>query len=354
MKKISVGILGLALSMILTGCGVGGSSAPAPSSSSPAPSETSQSEDKSVGADKPVNLTWAAGGMGGGWYSMAAGISSIIKEKNPNVNIKVIPGGSLQNIPFLDNGEAQIAWEQPPFVLAGVKGEDPFKQKSPDLVAIGNGFSNNYFHFIVPAESNIQTSDDIFKPGQKVKVALTPVNNTDEWVFRKILEYYKTSYDQMKKEGSAFFHGSYTEQAEQFKNQNVNVMFSQLALPGSAVTDASVSRDLRVVPMSDGLIQHLSQYALGTAIIPAGTYPNAKNGNEDIKTATMNTILVTNKNVPDDVVYEITKTINESLERLPSIHASLKDYKLEEAVENLGTTLHPGAEKYYKEKGIIK
>lgn len=354
MKKISVGILSLALSMVLTACGVGGSSSPAPSSSSPASNESSQTDNTGGSVDKPVNLTWAAGGMGGGWYSMAAGISSVIKEKNPNVNIKVIPGGSLQNIPFLDSGEAQIAWEQPPFVLAGVKGEDPFKQKSPDLLAIGNGFSNNYFHFVVPADSDIQSSDDIFKTGKEVKIALTPVNNTDEWVFRKILEYYKTSYDEMKKDGSAFFHGSYTEQAEQFKNQNVDVMFSQLALPGSAVTDASVSRDLRVVPMSDGLMQHLSQYALGTATIPAGTYPNAKNANEDVQTATMNTVLVTNKNVPNDVVYEITKIINENSDRLPSIHGSLKDYKLEEAIENLGAPLHPGAEKYYKEKGIIK
>jgi TRAP transporter TAXI family solute receptor len=334
----------------LAACGMGGSSTLGPSDSEKQSEETS--EQNSI--KEPVNITWAAGSMGGGWYSMASGMSSILKEKNSNINIKVIPGGSLQNIPFLDNSSAQIAWEQPPFVLAALEGKEPFEQASPNLRAIGNGFSQNYFHFAVPADSDIENSDDIFKNDNPPKIALTPVNNADEWVFSKILDYYGTSYDKLKDAGGAFFHGSYTEQAEQFKNENVDVIFAQLSLPGSAITDAAVSRDLKLIPMSDGLIEHLSESALGKGTIPAGTYPNVTNGDKDIQTATMATVLVTNKDVPDDLVYEITKIINENTDRLPAIHASLKDYKIEDAYKDLGSELHPGAEKYYKEKGIIK
>jgi uncharacterized protein len=354
LKKLIIGCVSMILLIVFTACGTGGNTGSPSNTNSGGQSNSQSAPSASGGIQKPVTLTWAAGGMGGGWYSMAGGIASVIKEKNTNINIKVIPGGSLQNIPFLDNGDAQIAWEQPAFVLAGKKGEDPFKKESPDLVAIGNGFGVNYFHFVVAANSNIKSVDDIFAKGKKVKIALTPVNNADEWVFRKILEYYKSSYDDIKKAGGGIFQGSYSEQAEQFKNDNVDVVFAQLAIPGSSIIDASVSRQMKILPMPDALIDYLGKYTLGKGKIPAGTYPKAVNGNEDITTATMGNILVVSKKVPDDVVYEITKIINENRDRLPFIHASLNDYKIEAAINNLGTELHPGAAKYYKEKGIIK
>ncbi|WP_221566681.1 TAXI family TRAP transporter solute-binding subunit [Alkalihalobacillus sp. TS-13] len=312
--------------------------------------KTSQSQT----VNQPTNLTWAAGSLGGGWYSMAGGIGSMIKQNNSNLNIKVIPGGSLQNIPFLENGQAQIAWEQPAFVMAAVNGEDPFKKKYPDIVALGNGFGVNYFHFAVGEDTNIDSIDEIFENKMPIKIAVTPVNNSDEWVFKKFLSYYGVSYEDIESWGGKIFHGSYTEQAEQFKNGNVDAMFTQLAIPGSAITDASNGRNMKILTMSNELIDHLSEFAIGKGEIPAGTYPEAVNGDEAIQTAVMGNILVTNKNASEDVIYEITKIVNENKEKLPNIHASLEAYSTEQAIKDLGTTLHPGAEKYYKEIGVIK
>ena len=347
MKKITAIMTIIMLVFILGACGA----SPSTKEKETGSSESGKSSDTS---GKPVNMTWAAGSLGGGWYSMAGGIASIIKEKNPNINIKVIPGGSLQNIPFLDQGQAQIAWEQPAFVIAGVNGEEPFKSKSPDLVAVGNGFGVNYFHFAVGEDTGINSIEEIFKKKMPIKIAVTPVNNSDEWVFRKFLEYYGVTYKDIKSWGGDVFFGSYTEQSEQFKNKNVDAVFAQLSLPGSSITESSTSRKMKVLPMSDDVIEHLSKYAISKGTIPAGTYSNLVNGNEDIQTAVMGNILVASKKVPEDVIYEITKIINESKDRLPSIHASLKEYSPEKAINDLGTTLHPGAEKYYKEAGIIK
>lgn len=75
--------------------------------------------EKVESSDKQT-LTWASGAQGGGWYTMAGGISSLIKEEN-GINISTIPGGSLQNMPFISKNEAQLAWMQPPLLKRGWK-----------------------------------------------------------------------------------------------------------------------------------------------------------------------------------------------------------------------------------------
>ncbi|TCP21295.1 hypothetical protein EV207_14420 [Scopulibacillus darangshiensis] len=348
MKKVVICIIVSILMVVLTAC-----SNPYATGKKTDMHKTSNG-NSGLHVEKVTHLTWAAGSLGGGWYSMAGGIASIINKTNPKIIIKTIPGGSLQNIPFVENGTAQLAWEQPAFIKAAAQGEDPFKKKYPNIVAIGNGFGFNYFHFAVDANSKINSIDEIFKKKIPIKIAVTPVNNTDEWVLRKVLDYYGVTYKDIKSWGGNIFHGSYTEQAEQFKNGNVDAMFTQLAIPGSAITEASNGREMKILPMSNDLIKYLSKYGIEKGILPAGTYPKVVNGNKDIQTAMMGTILVTNKDVPDNVIYEITKIINDNQERLPSIQAALKDYDIKKAVKNLGTDLHPGAKMYYKEMGIIK
>ncbi|MBD1381510.1 TAXI family TRAP transporter solute-binding subunit [Metabacillus arenae] len=317
-------------------------------------SNVSAAANQNESTGEAINLTWASGSLGGGWYSMAGGLSSMIQEKSSNINIRVIPGGSLQNIPFIAKGTAQLAFEQPAFITAGKNGEDPFDKKYSDLLAVGNGFGLNYFHFAIDPSIGVESIDEIFEKKLPINIAVTPVNNTDEWVLRKFLEYYGVTYEDIESWGGKIFHGSYTEQAQQFKDGNVDVMFTQLALPGSAITEASNGRDLKILPMSDDLIEYLSQYGIEKGVIPANTYPEVINGDEDIQMAAMGTLLVASNKVPEDVVYNITKTINESQDRLKSIHSALNGFSSEKAIEGLGTDLHPGAEKYYKEIDVIK
>jgi uncharacterized protein len=298
-------------------------------------------------------LTWASGSQGGGWYSMAGGISSMIKEHS-DISISTIPGGSMQNMPFIANNEAQLAWMQPPFIMAGINGETPFDKVYENVSIIGNGFGTNHFHFVVDASLGIESIDQIFEEEMDIRIAVTPVNNSDEWVFRKVLEFYGTDYEKIKSQGGKVIHGSYQEQTDGIKNGNVDAIFSQLALPASAVTEASVSKEVKILPMSEELIEYLTQFGLEKNSIPAGTYPEVANGGDEISTASMGNVLTVNSGVDEDVVYEITKIINENVDQLPNIHASLKDYKVENATKNLITDLHPGAKKYYKEIGEIK
>lgn len=304
-------------------------------------------------SNTPSTLTWAAGSQGGGWYTMAGGISTLIGD-NSDINISTIPGGSMQNMPFIATNEAQLAWMQPPFIQAGLKGEDPFQEAYGDISIIGNGFGTNHFHVVVSDKLDIESIDQIFEENMAVRIAVTPVNNSDEWVFRKFLEYYETDYEGIKSNGGRISHGSYQEQVDALKNGNVDIMFAQVAIPAATVTEAAVSQDVKILPMSEELMDYLMQFGLEKNTIPAGTYPEAINGNEDIPTASMGNVLTVNSNLDEDVVYEITKIINENVDYLPNIHASLSAYSVENATNNLTADLHPGAERYFKEIGQIE
>lgn len=298
------------------------------------------------------SLTWASGAQGGGWYTTAGGISSIILDET-GINISTIPGGSMQNMPFVATNEAQLAWMQPPFIQAGLNGEAPFEEKFEDVSIIGNGFGTNHFHFVVDDKLDVETVDDLFANLKNMNIALTPVNNSDEWVFQKIMDFYDTSYEDIKAAGGKINHGSYDEQTDGLRNGNVSVVFAQLALPAASITEVSVNKDVKLLPMSQELIDYLVEFGLEDNPIPADAYKDIVNGDKEVATASMGNVLTVNDQVDDETVYEITKTINENIDQLPNIHGSLSYYTLENAAENLVAPLHPGAKKYYEEVGVM-
>ncbi len=308
---------------------------------------------------KPVSLTWTAGPVGGGWYQMAGGIAELIRDTT-GMTVKVIPGGGTQNPPIIDKGDAEMGWGLPPVLNAAWNGEDPYDKpphggkKMQNLRAIAGGMSINTFHFYVAAESPIKTMDEVFKQKKAVRIAVSPAGTSDEWVFRKVMAYYGTDYKNLEAAGFKFFRGSYTEQAANFKDRNVDATFTFLALPGAAVTEASIGRSLRLLNFPPGLLDSLAKFGLGSGKIPKGTYPKAANADEEVTSATMGSVIVANKTVPDDVAYTLAKAINENVDRFRKIHASLQPYQPSLGPTATAIPLHPGAEKYYKEKGLLK
>jgi len=299
-------------------------------------------------------LTWTAGGVGGGWYTIAGGISNIINEKSGGITVKVIPGGGTANPSLVNKGDCELGWGLPFMNAAAWNGEDPYTAKHSDLRAIAGGMSMNYFHFYVGADVPHKTMDEIFKQKKAIRIGISPAGTSEEWVFRKVLGHYKTDYKDLEAAGFKFFRGSYAEQASQFKDRNIDAVFTFLALPAAAVTEATIGRSLRIINFSPEVLESLSKYGIDAGKIPAGTYSRAANGNENVTTAVAGSVIITNKSLPNDVAYRITKAIHENLDQFRKIHGSLAPYELKDAVTGTGVPLHPGAEKYYKEKGVLK
>jgi uncharacterized protein len=308
------------------------------------------------GAAAQQSLTWTAGAVGGGWYSISGGMAELLREK-AGLNIKVVPGGGTQNPVLVEKGEADLGMGLPPLLGAAVRGEDPYSgQKMPKLRALAGNMSLNTFHFYVAADSEFakMSMDDIFRGKKPIRLAISKPGSSDVWVFEKVMEYYKTSYKDWEAAGARFFRGSYSEQAGTFKDRNVDGTFTFLALPGASVTEASVGRSLKLLSFPKPLLEHLSKFGLGEGAIPPGTYPKAANADETVPSATMGTTITVSTRMSNDLAYTLTKTINDNVDRVRKIHGSLADYDPSKGHLFLGVPLHPGAERYYREKGWQK
>jgi hypothetical protein len=236
---------------------------------------------------------------------------------------------------------------------AAWNGEDPYNRKHENLRAIAGGMSLNFFHFYLGADGSQKTMDEVFEQKKGLRIAMSTTGTSDEWVFRKVLAHYKTDYKALEAAGFKFFRGSYAEQASQFKDRNVDSVFTFLAVPAAAVTEASVGRSLKIMNFPPALLESLSKYGIGSGKIKPGAYPKAANAGEEVTTATAGSVIITNKSLPDETAYRIAKAIHENLDMFRKVHGSLVPYELKHAITGTGIPLHPGAVKYYKEKGIM-
>jgi len=309
-------------------------------------------------------LTWTSGAVGGGWYAICGGIADLMREK-AGLDIKVVPGGGAQNAVLIQKGDAEIGMGLPPLLQAAANGEDPYRgQKMGDLRALAGNMSLNTVHFYVGADSPFASMsvEEIIRGRKPIRLAISRPGLSDVWAFEKIMRFYglcagprvEECYRTWQTAGAKFVRGSYAEQARAFTSRNVDGAFAFLAVPADSITEASVGRPLKLLPLSEPLLEHLARFGIGKGAIPPGTYPKALNGKEPIASATMGTTVIVSAKMADDLAYTLTQTLNDNAERVRKLHASLADYDPAVGYLQLGVPLHPGAERYYREKGYLK
>jgi TRAP transporter TAXI family solute receptor len=302
------------------------------------------------------NLTWTAGQVGGGWYQQAGGFVELIKSKDPSFNIKVVPGAGIQNMSKLQQGETEIAFGLPPFIAASYNGQDPYKDKHPDMRLLMNGLGYVHIQVAVPVEHPAKSVKDVFEIAKTrpITIGTTPPGGSDEWVMRKVFEFYKTTYADVRSKGGKVILVSYSDLTTQYRDRNMDIYFANLAVPGAAIQEASLARKMRILPMDDDLIKFLESNGLSRGVIPKGSYKDVANNDQDIPTIAMANTIVANAKTPPDVVYQLTKVLLADVPGIRKVHPAFKDFDPKDAVRLANVPLHPGAERAYKEAGLLK
>ena len=177
------------------------------------------------------NLTWTAGQVGGGWYAQAGGFVELIKGKDASFNIKVIPGAGIQNMTKLQQGETEIAWGLPPFIAASFNGQDPYKDRHGDMRLLMNGLGFVHIQFCVPADYPAKSIREIFDSKKPITIGTTPPGGSDEWVMRKVFEFYKTTYADVRGRGGKVVLVSYSDLANQYRDRNMDILFATWPSP---------------------------------------------------------------------------------------------------------------------------
>lgn len=311
---------------------------------------------------KPATYSWTAGGMGGGWYTQAGGMAAIVKNSVPEITIKVIPGGGTVNPAKVDAGQDNFGWGVGYVDKAAYNGVAPiFDKEYKNIRGLAGNFSVDFYHFLAAKNTGVTTIDELVakvKAGEKVNLA-GPVVGTSERALTSLLfeNYYGISYEQIEKNGGRVIYAAYGDMVNLYKDRHVDYVIACLGLPGSAITEMALSRDSVLLAASDDLVKFSAgtygtvSFESGLNKVPGGTYTGIAN---DVQAIGHSTEIIAGASMPDIVAYNFVKALMENIDDVKALNPSFQKYFSKEAAVNTMVPLHPGAEKYYREIGVLK
>jgi uncharacterized protein len=300
------------------------------------------------------NLEWASGSPGGSWFTIVTGLANIVQEKNPDLKIRVVPGGGRDNPSLIENGISQIGMGIDFLAAAASKGEDPYVGKKHDkLRSLGGTWAPAEFHVIVPAEDT-RTLDKILAD-PKVRIGTSPKATSEELTLRRALDFYQNPPAKITAGGGTVINGTYNQLISAFQDNQIDVLWGAGSAPtGIALEVETGRRSGRLVPFPEPLMAHLvEKFGYGKGVIPSGSYKKLQASPGDIPVTTMEAVVLVSSTVPEATAYRITKTLIASMDRFPAIYKVLGKYDPKVAWQNQPVPLHPGAAKAYKELGFM-
>ena len=290
------------------------------------------------------NLVLATGGTAGTYYPFGGAMSKIWNSKIKDMNVTAqTSGASGENVRLINKKEVELALVQSDTLDFAFNAKEAFKEplKAMSVVAV---LYPEVIQVVVAAESPIKSFADL--KGKKVGVG-APGSGT-EANYRQLLDAYG-----MKKEDVNGQYLSFSESAEAFKDKHIDAFIVTGGVPTSAIMDVATQNAIRILPIAADIMAKLTQkYPFLAAVkIPANAY---KGQTEEVPTAAVNAVLIAGNQLKLDMVYNLTEALFENQAELAAAHAKGKELNMQYAVKGVSIPFHPGAVKYYQEKGLMK
>jgi len=292
-------------------------------------------------ADQFINVL--TGGTSGVYYPLGVALSEIYGKNIEGVRTQVqATKASVENLNLIQQGKGEIAFALGDSVKAAWEGnaDAGFSGKLDKLRAIAAIYPN-YIQVVASQESGIKEFADL--KGRSLSVG-APKSGT-ELNARAIFGALGMSYEDLGKTEYLPFG----ESVELIKNRQLDATLQSAGLGVASIKDLAVSLPITVVAVPAGVAEKLGA-PFQAATIPAGTYEGQA---ADVPTLAITNILVTSADVSDEIAYQMTKQLFDHLDTMVAAHKAASAIKLEEAAKGLPIPLHPGAERFFKEKGLM-
>ncbi|BCX17602.1 MAG: C4-dicarboxylate ABC transporter [Geminicoccaceae bacterium] len=284
------------------------------------------------------------GGTAGVYYPLGVALGRIYGEKIPGIRTSVqSTKASVENLNLLQAGKGEIAFTLGDSLIAAWKGDAEAGFKAPlDKLRGIAGIYPNYVQIVASKESGITTLADL--KGKRLSVG-APKSGT-ELNARAILAAAGLSYADLGK----VEYLPFAESVDLMKNRQLDATLQSAGLGVASIRDLSTSVPIRMVAVPPEIVAKIGD-PFRPGVIPAGTYTGQ---DQDVPTATIPNFLVTHAGVSEELAYAMTKELFANLDQLAAAHAEGKKITLEAALAGMPVPLHPGAERFYKEKGLVR
>ena len=293
-------------------------------------------------------VTMGTGGLTGVYYPAGGAISRTINKKQDEYNLKATvesTGGSVFNINAVMSGDLEFGIAQSDRQFQAMKGQSEWDGKPQEKLRAVCALHPESITLIAAADAGINSIEDL--QGKRVNIGDPGSGNRGNAIDALSNAGLDWETDIQAEQVKA------VESAKLLQDGRIDAYFYTVGHPNGSVKEATAGkRKVKIVPITnvDDLIKKFPFYA--KSVIPASLYPTAEN-EEDTVTYGVKATLITSSDVPEDIVYNITKEVFENLEEFKSLHPSFGVLTKENMLEGNSAPYHAGALKYFKEAGLI-
>ena len=305
-------------------------------------------------AMEPVKVRMATFNLGSSWYVYGALMADILRNGLPKGStVDILPhAGGVGNPKLVYGGEAEMALGFNVTAKWALEGKLAYDKKMPTLRGLVGALDEYFVGIVATKKSKITSLAEIPEKRMPIHLVTVPKGGMGEYANQQIMEAYGAGYDEIKSFGGKVTHTSFSVIAKMLVDGRADLFMQVITVGHPAMTEIATTTDVTFLSLREDVVKKLSQYGWIPATIPAGTF---KHQDQKVPTVGLTTNLIATDKMPNDLAYAITKAICENQETLSKGHAGLKSFNPRVAwkAENLGVPLHPGAERFYKEKGLM-
>lgn len=292
------------------------------------------------------DLKWGTAPAGGLWQVLGTVMLEDVLKKNPDMKGSTMPVGGAANVIGVTENKLNVAFSFSDVVYDAWEGNEFFKAKGPvrNIRALANLFPEPT-QFAVFADSGISEISQL--KGKKITPG--PKGSAVELVTRRILEMYGITYKEVQAQMVSFGEGAQL----MIDNHIDAILYGAMVLPTPGLVNANSQRQIRLLSLSEDIIQKLVKTYKGLEpyTIPANTY---KGVDYPAKGVASQCNLIVREDMPEEVAYSITKSIAENFGRYQATVQPMAMAKAEDMPKDAGIPFHPGALRYFKERGWVK
>lgn len=297
-----------------------------------------------AGAAGPVTLMLGSGPSGGSWYPLGAAIGEIIQKEIPGVTVTVqVSGGALANVVGVNSGQYDIGLGFSHSSADAINGIGEFKEKMPNIRGIVS-INSTIFQCTVRADSPIKEYENL--KGKRLGPGL--VGGAGEATMRLVLGVHGLSYKDMARVDRL----AYADTGNLMMDRHMDAFSILSYIPAPVIQELANSGGVRQLSLRPDRLSQIKKINSGFAkyVIPANSY---KGQTQEVVTVASKTIIMVTPKLPEDLAYKIAKALVANRGTLINVHKTMEEFTLQSAPRDLGIPLHPGAEKFFKEKGVL-
>lgn len=296
-----------------------------------------------VQAQQFINVL--TGGTSGVYYPLGVALSNIYAKAIPDAKSSAqSTKASVENLSLLQSGRGETAFTLGDTLSQAWRGDTEvgFSKKLDKLRDIAAIYPN-YVQIVATAGSGIKSLADL--KGKRMSVGAA--KSGTEINARAVLKAAGISYSDLGKVEYLDFGAS----VDLMKNRQLDATLISAGLGVSAIRDLATSVPIIMVPVPADIVAKIGDPAYQSTVIPAHTYDGQ---NADVPAISIQNYLVTSSDLKPDLVYAMTKALFDNLNTMVAAHSAARDIKLDAAAKSGPVPLHEGAERFYKEKGVLK